>query len=323
MKKLTLGFILALLLISTNLVAHITKDISGAKDNPLISRFNGSFIAYSNSIKGDTYVLPISKIKNMGGAKGWDKKLKLQGNIERIQYVTDKKNSASFIYINYLNALKKSHWEILFSGSDESELGNESYEWQFYMFQEGLGLDDKFGSKYSFRGDKYAYITAKFEDDQSTYYAMIYIINKDDNTVITQDIITVKLPDTGLVTAKLLSDKINKKGHLALDGIFFETAKATLSKKSAQALKNIAQYLNAHKKKKYFIVGHTDNVGHFEANMKLSKNRAQTILHQLISKYGVDPKQIKAYGVANLSPMTSNSTDKGRARNRRVEIVEQ
>jgi len=163
MKKMTLILVTVALMISTNLLSQETKDVANTKDNSLISRFNNSFIAYENTVKWDAYILPISKIQNSGSKKDWDKKLKLEGKINRIQYTTEKENNASLVYANYLSALKKSNWEILFSGSGDNELGNESYEWQYYMFQEGLGLDNKFGSKYDFRGDDYAYITAKFE----------------------------------------------------------------------------------------------------------------------------------------------------------------
>ncbi len=317
MKKFILILAVVALMIPTHLFAQ------GAESKSLISKFDNAVIVYDKTVKWDTYILPISKIKNKGSGKDWDKKLKLEGKVTRIQYTTDKKNNASFVYANYLSALKKSNWEILFSGSGDNELGNESYEWQFYMFQEGLGLDDKFGSKYNFRGDDYAYIAAKFEDNDISYYAMIYIIEKDNFTMINQDIITLKNPDLGLVTAKLLTEKIDKKGHLALDGIFFKTGKATLTEKSVPALKNISKYLNSNKGKKYFIVGHTDNVGNFAMNMTLSKNRAKAVMNELISKYGVSTEQLKASGVANLSPMVSNTTDEGKAKNRRVEIVEQ
>ncbi len=323
MKKVTLILAVIILAVFTNIFAQETKDIDGAKDNPLISRLENSYLAYFKTVKWDTYILPISKIIKVNGQNAWKKKLKLEGQINRIQYTTTKENSAAFVYANYLSALKKSHWEILFSGNGDNELGNSCYEWQYSMFQEGLGLDDKFGSKYNFRGDDYAYITAKYEENDSSYYAMIYIVEKDNFTLITQDIIKVKNPDLGLVTAKLLTEQINKKGHLALEGIFFETGKATLTDKSSFALNNIAEYLNSHKDSKFFIVGHTDNVGNFKSNMILSENRAKAVMKKLILKYNVNPKQLKSYGVANLSPVASNKTDKGKARNRRVEIVEQ
>ena len=322
MKKLAM-ILLTAITISANLFAQETKDVKGAKDNPLISRFDDSFIAYYTSVKWDTYILPISKIIKVEGQNAWEKKLKLEGEVNRIQYITDKGNNAAFVYMNYLSALKKSGWEILFSGKGDNELGNSSYEWQYTMFGEGLRLGDKFGGEYDFRGNEYAYIASKFEENDTSYYAMVYIIEKDDFTMINQDVIKVKNPDVGLVTAKQLTEKIDKKGHLALDGIYFETGKAVITEKSIPALKNIAEYLNNHKNKKFFIVGHTDNVGNFQDNMTLSENRAKAVMSELITKYGVDKNQLQAYGIGNLSPKTSNSTDKGRAQNRRVEIVEQ
>lgn len=323
MKKITLILATVALMISTNLFAQETKDVKGAKDNPLISRFDNSFIAYYNSVKWDTYILPISKVIKVEGQNAWKKKLTLEGEVNRIQYTTDKENNATFVYMNYLSALKKSDWEILFSGNSTNELGNSSYEWQHTMFGEGLRLGDKFGGKYGFRGDDYAYIATKIEDNDTSYYAMIYIIEKDNFTMINQDIIKVKNPDLGLVTTKQLTEKIDNKGHLALDGIFFETGKVAITEKSIPALKNIAEYLKNHKNKKFFIVGHTDNVGNFQANMTLSENRAKAVMNELIVKYSVDKNQLQAYGIANLSPKISNSTDKGKVKNRRVEIVEQ
>ncbi len=324
MKKATLIFAVIALMISTNLFAQEDKDIKGAKDNPLISRFTGSTIQFYETVKWDIYILPYSKIISVEGSKTWEKKLKLQGEINRIQYVTNLENNTSLVYMNYLNALKKSNWEILFSGSGDNELGNESYEWQFYMFgNDGLGLGDKIGNKYNFRGSDYAYIAAKFEDNDTTYYASIYIIEQDNLTMINQDIIKVKNPDVGMVTAKLMTENIDKKGHLALDGLFFETGKSTIMDKSIPALKNIAEYLNNNKDKKFFIIGHTDNIGNVQSNIALSENRAKAVMNELVTKYGIKAEQLKAYGVANFSPMISNSTDEGKARNRRVEIVEQ
>ena len=322
--KLLLITTLLVIFGSINLFAQENKDIEGAKDNPLISRFQGATIQYYKTVKWDTYILPISKMVSVGGSKQWNKKLKLQGEVNRIQYVTSKDNNPAFVYMNYLNALKKSNWEILFSGSGDDQLGNDNGEWYFYLFgNEGYQQDDKFGSKYNQRGHNHCYITAKYEDNDVSYYASIYIVEKDDFTLINQDIIKVKNPDVGLVTAKLLTEKIEKKGHLALDGIFFETGKAVITEKSVPALKNIAKYLNRNKDKKFFIVGNTDNVGSFSSNMKLSERRAKAVMYALINKYGVDANQLKAYGVANLSPMVSNSTENGRAKNRRVEIVKQ
>ena len=57
--------------------------------------------------------------------------------------------------------------------------------------------------------------------------------------------------------------------------------------------------------------------------MELSKARADAAVKKLVSKYGVDAKRLEAHGVGFLAPMASNKTEEGRAKNRRVELVEQ
>jgi outer membrane protein OmpA-like peptidoglycan-associated protein len=324
MRKITFIIAATFILISTNLFPQNIRDVAGCKDNILISRLKGSSMQFCKTVNWDTYILPYSKIISVEGTKTWEKKLKLQGEINRIQYITDKSNNSTFVFANYLSAIKNANWNILFSGSGDNELGNESFEWQYYMFgNEGFDLGDKIGSKYSFRGGNYAYIAAKYEDDDATYFASIYIIEQENSTMINQDIITVKNPDVGLVTAKSMTEKIDNKGHIALDGLFFDTGKTILIDKSIPALKNIAEYLNKNQDKKFLIIGHTDNVGDIQFNITLSENRAKAVMKELITNYGVNNKQLEAYGIANFSPMISNKTEEGRAKNRRVEIVEQ
>ena len=74
---------------------------------------------------------------------------------------------------------------------------------------------------------------------------------------------------------------------------------------------------------KLYVVGHTDNVGTVEANMKLSKDRADAVVNALITKYAIPAARLKSYGVASLSPVASNDTEEGKAKNRRVELVKQ
>jgi len=339
MKNVTFVVAMIVLMISANLFAQNSdyennewishSDVKGSKNSLLITRFKGSIIQYNKVEKWNKYVLPISKIENMEGQKGWKKKLDMAGEVNRIQYSTSKDNNPVFVAENFINALKSADWVILFNGCGDSEIGNSSYEWCYYYYgSDGLGLD-KFGDAFSPRGDNHCYIAAQFTTSDTTYYASIYISDKEVNskglhfTLITQDIIKVKNPDFGLVTAKLLTDKIRQNGRLALDGIYFETGKAALTEKSNIALKNIAEYLNSNKNKKFFIVGHTDNVGNFSSNMTLSESRAKAVMNALITKYGVNRTNLKAYGVANLSPIVSNSADEGKVKNRRVEIVEQ
>jgi len=69
------------------------------------------------------------------------------------------------------------------------------------------------------------------------------------------------------------------------------------------------------------VVGHTDNVGSYETNLSLSKRRADAVVAALNTEYGINAGRLTANGVASLAPVAVNTTDEGRAKNRRVELV--
>lgn len=74
---------------------------------------------------------------------------------------------------------------------------------------------------------------------------------------------------------------------------------------------------------KLHVVGHTDNVGDLDYNLKLSKARAEAVVNELVSKHKIAADRLKAHGVGPLSPVSSNDSEEGRALNRRVELVKQ
>ena len=92
---------------------------------------------------------------------------------------------------------------------------------------------------------------------------------------------------------------------------------------SDATLVEISKLLSANSSLKLHVVGHTDNVGTYASNMTLSKQRADAVVAVLVSKYHVLPARLNAAGAGTLAPVASNKTEDGRARNRRVELVEQ
>jgi outer membrane protein OmpA-like peptidoglycan-associated protein len=72
---------------------------------------------------------------------------------------------------------------------------------------------------------------------------------------------------------------------------------------------------------KLLVVGHTDNVGEFGSNMDLSKRRADAVISALASQHKVDRKRLTPVGVSFASPVAPNSSEEGKAKNRRVELV--
>jgi len=123
--------------------------------------------------------------------------------------------------------------------------------------------------------------------------------------------------------AKSMASIISNTGRVALYGIYFDTDKSEVKPESVPALKEIAKLLHQEKTLKLYVVGHTDSVGDFKHNMKLSRERADAVVKALVSEYGADANKLKPDGVGPLSPVTSNKTEDGRAKNRRVELLEQ
>ncbi|MDQ7787728.1 MAG: OmpA family protein [Thermodesulfovibrionales bacterium] len=123
--------------------------------------------------------------------------------------------------------------------------------------------------------------------------------------------------------AAAMGNDINTTGHVPVYGIYFDTGKSEIKPESDAAISEIATLLKNNGTLNIYVVGHTDNVGSFDSNMKLSKDRADAVAKALTSQYGIAVSRLKSYGVASLSPVASNDTEDGKAKNRRVELVKQ
>ena len=126
-----------------------------------------------------------------------------------------------------------------------------------------------------------------------------------------------------VANAAALSNDLKTAGHVTVEGILFDTGKAEIKPESAKAIGEIAKMLAAEPTLKVFVVGHTDTVGVLEANMKLSQDRAAAVMQALVTTHGIAAARLKSFGAGPYAPVSSNDTDAGRARNRRVELVKQ
>jgi outer membrane protein OmpA-like peptidoglycan-associated protein len=126
-----------------------------------------------------------------------------------------------------------------------------------------------------------------------------------------------------VANAEAFSNDLKETGHTAVYGIYFDTGQSVIKPESKAAFEEIAKLLKGAPSLKVNIVGHTDNVGGRDNNMKLSQARADSVAKELISKYGIDSRRLAADGVGPLAPVASNKMEEGRAKNRRVELVEQ
>lgn len=115
------------------------------------------------------------------------------------------------------------------------------------------------------------------------------------------------------------SQGVDKETWFDFDRLLFDTGKATLQPASDQQLHDIAAILKAYPKVKVRIGGYTDNTGDKTANLKLSEDRAQNVMAELV-KLGVDPSRITAKGYGEEHPVADNTTEEGRQKNRRISL---
>jgi OOP family OmpA-OmpF porin len=126
-----------------------------------------------------------------------------------------------------------------------------------------------------------------------------------------------------VANADAFGKDIKSTGHAAIYGIYFDTGKSEVKPESEAALQEVAKLLSGDPNLKLLVVGHTDSVGQLEANMKLSQARAEAVIQALSKSHGVAANRLKAQGAGPIAPVATNRTEEGRAKNRRVELVEQ
>jgi len=121
---------------------------------------------------------------------------------------------------------------------------------------------------------------------------------------------------------KAMANDIEKTGHVAIYGIYFDFDSYVIKPESEPTLKAMAEMLKTKSSLKVYVVGHTDMIGKMEYNLELSAKRAEAVVKELVNKYGISANRLKAKGVGPLCPVSTNKTEEGRKLNRRVELVE-
>lgn len=116
-------------------------------------------------------------------------------------------------------------------------------------------------------------------------------------------------------------NKLMTEGKFVTRGILFDVASDKIKPESNGVLKEIAAVLKENPTVKVKIVGHTDSDGDDNANMDLSKRRAQAVKAQLMKDYGIAGDNLETDGKGESVPVDKNTTAEGKANNRRVEFI--
>lgn len=293
-------------------------------DHPLVGRFQGAEISNYEQKDFDEYPLIIRKAGHYGGiSKNADAIRAVEGKITRITYRSDKKYSTLEVFRAYRETLAGKDFELLFECAD-AECGGRDFNHASpgYRFSSGA-----FAENYSDQ----RYLAAHLPRDQGDAYVAVQTaratsiggVNK--NAVYTQVDVVELRPRTSkvvVIKADKMGERISAEGKVVLYGLYFDTDSARIKPASEPTLNEIAKLLESKPQLDLLVVGHTDNQGAFDYNIDLSKRRAGSVVDVLVTEHGIARSRLKPWGVGFTAPAATNATEAGRAKNRRVELVE-
>jgi len=323
MEKIIGTFLFVIFIIATSFAQ---SDISGSKDHPLISRYPGSHILYYDEQDYSTYSIATGPVTGYKMISDW---LDVEGKFTRIYYELEDNTTITQIFANYQKAMEKAGFEVLAKGlfKDRNvgkEVGGGSWLGTFYdknayptnsniLMHAGSATSGGTcfiaGKVVKGGGTAYVVVAGKEYSDKKK----IYMIDIIEETKMEDDLIKINADE--------MLKGIKAEGKITLYGIFFDFDKADVKPESEPTLKEIANLLKKDTKLNLYVVGHTDNKGKFEYNIDLSKRRAQAIVKELTTKYGISSNRLTPDGVGPLASVSTNETEDGRKLNRRVELV--
>lgn len=275
-------------------------------DHPLISAYEGAKAINKDVKEFDEYTAFTGVDVQTGAPTGPS----LEGKVTKIVYKNPKDRSTLEQIRNYEAALKKEGAEIIHS------CNQDKYECVEKYAQGALGKHSGISAISNTAG---RYIIGKLNREDSTAYIAVAVGPSFTNI----HVVEVQAMDEGMVkvNAEALGKGIDADGYVIVEGIYFDTDKATLKPESTPALQEIAKLMASRPTLNVYVVGHTDMQGALAHNMQLSESRAKSVVAALTNEHKIAAARLEGHGVGPLSPQSSNSSDSGRGLNRRVVLV--
>lgn len=348
------GIMMLSVFMSANVFAEVTiptDDVKGAKDSALVGRFADSVIVSYTRKDFDELTLPLSSLEPVKGKRDQhnnivyepERKQTLTGKRTRLVYLTPTGASPLEVLRNYQQELSSKGGTFLFectgkecggSPTRSSSGGGGEMSLAMYLCPNENIRDAALTTGYCAQAagiTEQRYMVMELPRNGAHVSVLTYSIAAGtgsckalkDRTVVVVDILEVKELKTKMVTinAEEMAQEISKKGSVALYGIYFDFGKADVKPESKDTLDQIAALLTSTPNSKLLVVGHTDNVGEFSANMELSKRRAEAVVNVLAATHQIGKNRLMPVGVSFACPVAPNTTEEGRAKNRRVELV--
>jgi len=302
-------------------------DLPGSKDPAGLKRYEGTRTTFYEENAFDSYDLPLGKLTQRSSTGViFEKILPLKGKVTKVTYIGDNpERTALEVLRNYQNELAANGWEILWEGTgDELSPGKGILFHSLYA--------NRPGGTFAISHPGARYLAAR----KGSAHLSLFVANYKAGTVspkslqpepgvpvVALDLIESKTMEEKMVLVKAeeMASGISGQGSVNLYGFQFDTGSASLKPESDSTLGEVVKLLQSDPALRLLVVGHTDTVGDFSGNIELSGNRAASVVSALVERLPDAASRLTPCGVGYQCPIASNSTEEGRARNRRVALV--
>lgn len=314
--------------------AQAQRAIEGATPHPMVPLPAGGYITRDEFTDFAEVTFPASPGDRRSG---FDEELSAEGAHRTLEYTVDGLElSLLRLYRGYVQHFESNGFEIVFSGIGDELSARDGFSFisaisGFLSRTPGTAADSN--AYILLRSpDEGTVLAVSFFSRQNARRMMVHAVEIEDMAPL--DLFTpeaeegaVEAPeappvelmqqDMAELETGLLAD-----GRVVVNAILFEFDEAAILPESAQALATVAELMNERPNLSLLVVGHTDGVGSFDYNLRLSVERARAVVAWLSDRHQIDGSRLRPAGAGPMSPVTTNRSESGRAQNRRVELVE-
>lgn len=299
-------------------------DTPGSSDHPALGRYQGSVTTFYETKSYEEVRLPKKAFEqgDQDNPSNW--LMDLAGELTSIRYEGPDNRSILEVMRNYEASLKADGFEIMLFCRGQEQCSPRSSVSSFWdAGRGGIGMPTTWDTTVyllAARSNAAGEITvglmgvetrASSTQQLRPHVAATIVVNEAMDT----DQIT-------LVEASEMEQALARNGKIAIYGIYFDFDSAALKPESQPQIEQLGALMTGNPELAVLIVGHTDGQGAFDYNLSLSQRRAQAVVDALVSGAGIAAARLTPAGAGMVAPVATNRTEEGRAKNRRVEIVE-
>ncbi len=325
------GVVLFLLPLAWSAAAG-AADVAGSKDDPLIGRYEGSEIVEYSTTEFDAAKVITGPIDpatiDTGAGEGW---LPVEGKVTLIYYMLPPDRSTLEVLRNYQSSIEGKGGAVAFTcDTQDGTCYAGGSETAGYLLGQAVGpvlALPKLNGDYvhNWFGNRGRYLYATFDKPEGKVHAEVFLGESGSGNVAVVRVVETTAMEADKITfvdASQMRSAIDETGRISLYGILFDFDKATLKDESKPTLDEIAKLLTEDPDLELLVVGHTDSEGSFDYNLDLSNRRAAAVAAALVETYGIPQARLSSFGCSFAAPVASNADEAGRAKNRRVELVQ-